>query len=105
MSNFAVIETGGKQYAVNDGDQIVIESLKEHKAGDTISFDNVVLFDDGTKTDIGMPYVAGKKVMGTIEEVGRHKKVSVVRFRAKSNYRRHYGHRQPFFKVRINVVQ
>lgn len=105
MSNFAVIETGGKQYAVNDGDSITIESLKEHKEGDTVSFDKVVLFDDGAKTEIGTPYIEGKKVTGTIEEAGRHKKVSVVRFKAKANYRRHYGHRQPFFKVRIDTVQ
>ncbi len=105
MSNFAVIETGGKQYAINDGDRITIELLKEHKEGDTVSFDKVVLFDDGTKTEIGAPYVEGKKVTGTVEEVGKYKKISVVRFRAKSNYRRHYGHRQPFLKVRIDTVQ
>ncbi|MCY4576953.1 MAG: 50S ribosomal protein L21 [Candidatus Kaiserbacteria bacterium] len=104
MSKFAVIETGGKQYAVNDGDCIDIELLKECKEGDTISFDKVLLFDDGAKTDVGMPYLEGRKVSGTVETVGRHKKVSVVRFRAKSNYRRHYGHRQPFCKVRITSI-
>lgn len=105
MNNFAVIETGGKQYAVSDGDRITVELLKEHKEGDTISFDKVVLFDDGTETEIGTPYVKGKKVTGTVEEIGKHKKISVVRFKAKSNYRRHYGHRQPFSRVRIDMVQ
>ena len=105
MSNFAVIETGGKQYAVNNGDQITIESVKKHKEGDTVSFDKVILFDDGSKAEIGTPYVEGKRVTGTIEKVGRHKKIAVVRFRSKSNYRRHYGHRQPFFKVRIDTIQ
>ena len=105
MSNFAVIETGGKQYAVSDGDRITVELLKENKEGDVVSFDKVVLFDDGTSTEIGTPYVEGKKVTGTVEEVGRHKKIAVVRFKAKSNYRRHYGHRQSFSKVRIDAVQ
>ena len=100
-----MIETGGKQYAISDGDRIMIELLKERKEGDTVSFDKVILFDDGTKTEIGAPYIEGKKVTGTIEEIGRHKKVSVVRFKAKSNYRRHYGHRQSFSKVRIDTVQ
>ena len=104
MSNFAVIETGGKQYAVSDGDRVVIELLKECKEGDTVSFDKVVLFDDGEKTDVGTPYLKGKTVTGTVEEVGRHKKISVVRFKAKSNYRKHYGHRQPFCKVRITNI-
>ena len=104
MSNFAVIETGGKQYAVSDGDRIVVELLKKYREGSSVMFDKVVLFDDGAKVEVGAPYVEGKKVTGKIEKVGRHKKVSVVRFRAKSNYRRHYGHRQPFCQVRITAV-
>ena len=104
MSNFAVIETGGKQYTVSDGDRVAIELLKNCKEGDTVSFDKVVLFDDGTKTNVGAPYLEGKKVTGTIEKIGKYKKISVVRFRAKSNYRRHYGHRQPFCEVRITAI-
>ena len=104
MSNFAVIETGGKQYAVSDGDRVVIELLKDCKEGDAVSFDKVLLFDNGEKTDVGAPYLEGKKVSATIEKVGKHKKVSVVRFKAKSNYRRHYGHRQPFCEVRITGI-
>ena len=104
MANFAIIETGGKQYAVSDGDRVVVELLQGCKAGDSVSFDKVVLLDDGEKTEVGAPYLDGKVVTGTVEEVGRHKKVSVVRFRAKSNYRRHYGHRQPFCKVHITGI-
>ena len=103
MSNFAVIETGGKQYAVSDGDRVVIELLKECQEGDSVSFDKVVLFDNGEKTEVGAPYIEGKKVTATVEKIARHKKISVVRFKAKSNYRRHYGHRQPFCEVRIKL--
>ena len=104
MSNFAVIETGGKQYAVSDGDCIHIELLKGCKEGDAVSFDKVVLFDDGAETMVGAPYLSGKKVSGTVEKVGKHKKIPVIRFRAKSNYRKRYGHRQPFCQVRIDAV-
>ena len=104
MSNFAVIETGGKQYAVSDGDHITIELLKDCKEGDEVSFDKVLLFDDGEKTAIGTPYIPEKKVTGKLEKIGRQKKIAVIRFRAKSNHRRQYGHRQPFCKVRITAV-
>lgn len=104
MSNFAVIETGGKQYAVNTDDCIVIELLKNCREGDTVTFDKVLLLDDGTDTAVGAPYLEGKAVVGTVEKVGRHKKISVIRFRAKSNHRRNYGHRQPFCRVRITEV-
>lgn len=104
MSNFVVIETGGKQYAVGSDDCIDIELLKDCKEGDTITFDKVLLFDDGTKTAVGAPYLKNKKVTGAVEKIGRQKKISVIRFRAKSNYRRHYGHRQPFCRVRITAI-
>ncbi len=104
MSNFAVIETGGKQYCVSTNTVIDIEIMDSCKEGGSVDFDRVLLFDDGTKTDIGAPYIKGKKVSGVIEKVGRKKKIPVIRFRSKSNYRRHYGHRQPFCRVRINTV-
>lgn len=104
MSAIAVIETGGKQYVVSDNDRVSIELLKGCKEGDEISFDKVLLLDDGTKTSVGAPYIANKKVTGVIEQVGKQKKVSVLRFRAKSNHRRRYGHRQPFCQVRITKV-
>ena len=104
MSNLAVIETGGKQYVVSDNDRIDVELLHNCKEGDAVSFDKVLLFDDGTKTVVGSPYLAGKKVVGTVEKVGKAKKISVIRFRAKSNHRRRYGHRQPFCRVRIAEV-
>ena len=104
MSKFAVIQTGGKQYCVRENSVIDIEIRDGYAEGDSIDFDEVLLVDDGKDTIVGSPYIAGKKVRGTVEKIGRGKKISVIRFRSKSNYRRHYGHRQPFFRVKITGV-
>lgn len=101
MANFAVIETGGKQYGVTDNDRIEVEVLAGLKEGDSVTFDKVLLFDDGTTTEVGAPYLTKKIISGVIETVGKKKKISVIRFRSKSRHRRHYGHRQPFCRVRI----
>ena len=101
---FAIIQSGGKQFCINGKDIITIEVFTGCKEGDTVTFDKVLLFDDGSKTDIGIPYIKDRKITGVIEKVGRKKKISVMRFRSKSNYRRHYGHRQPFCRVRINEL-
>ena len=106
MANFAVIQTGGKQYKVSEGDTIQIEKLKaEHKVGAKITFDEVLLVDDGKDTKIGTPHVAGAKVEAILEEEGRDKKVSVIRFRSKSRYFKNKGHRQPFAKVKISAIK
>jgi len=103
---FAVIETGGKQYKVSEGDTISIEKLSgEHKEGEKVSFDKVLLVDDGKATKIGTPYLEGSKVDATIVEEGKGKKVSVIRFRPKSRHFKKKGHRQPFTKITISVVK
>ena len=105
MANFAVIQTGGKQYTVSKGDVLKIEKLSgEHKEGDKVTFDQVLLTDDGKSTKVGTPTVSGAKVEGEIKEIGRDKKISVIRFRAKSRYHKKRGHRQPFFKVEITKI-
>ena len=102
---FAVIQTGGKQYRVSAGNLLTIEKIKgDHKEGDTITFDEVLLIDDGKETKVGDPYIKGAKVTGVLEDIGRHKKIEVTRFRSKSRHFRRYGHRQPFFKVKIATV-
>ena len=104
---FAVIETGGKQYTVSKGDTITIEKLAgEHKEGDKVSFDKVLLVDDGKNTSIGTPYIPKATVSGTISEIGRAKTVLVVKYRQKnrSGWKRN-GHRQPFFKVKIDALK
>lgn len=108
--NFAVIKTGGKQYVVAKGDLVTIEKLGSRsktvdlKKGDAITFDEVLLTDDGKTTNIGKPLLAGAKVTGTVFSVGRLPKLEVVKYKAKSNYLKRRGHRQPFVKVKIDNI-
>ncbi len=103
---FAIIETGGKQYRVVVGDVIQIEKLNDNlKEGDAVVFDKVLLIDNGTdSTDIGTPYIAGAKVSGTLTEIGRNAKVTVIKYKQKSRYLKKNGHRQPFFAVKIEKI-
>lgn len=103
---FAVITTGGKQYKVAVGDVVTIEKLgNDFKAGDKITFDKVLLVDDGKDTTIGTPYIKGAKVEGIFQSAGRAKKVTVVKYLQKSRYLKKNGHRQPFSKVKISSIQ
>ena len=103
---FAVIHTGGKQYTVSKGDIIAIEKLSgTHKQGDKVTFDKVLLMDDGKDTTIGMPYITKASVTGTITEIGRAPKILVVHYKQKSRYYKKNGHRQPFFKVKIDALK
>lgn len=106
---FAVIQTGGKQYKVSEGGLVSVEKIKtkgtEYKKGDKISFDKVLLVDDGKDTTIGTPYIDGAKVDAEIVEIGRARKVMVVKYKQKSRYLRRNGHRQPFFKVKIVSIK
>jgi len=105
-TEFAVIETGGKQYKVSKGDTITIEKMKgEFKDGDKITFDKVLLVDDGKDTTIGMPYIETAKVEGILKEIGKAKKIEVIKYKAKSNYFKRRGHRQPYFKVEISGIK
>ena len=103
--DFAIIETGGKQYGVAAGDVVKIEKIKgEFKEGDKVSFDKVLLVE-GAEVSVGAPYVAGVAVSGTISEIGRSKKVTVIKYKQKSRYFKKNGHRQPFFKVKIETIK
>jgi len=105
MSTFAVIETGGKQYRVSDGNIITIERLQgDHSTGDKIVFNEVLMIDNGTTSDIGTPLLAGKKVEAELLEVGRADKVTVIRYKSKSRYFKKRGHRQPFMRVKITAI-
>ena len=101
---FAVIQTGGKQYKVSEGDVLRIEKLPDNKAGDKITFDQVLLVDDGTATKVGAPYIAGAKVSASLQEEGQGKKVLVVKYRPKSRYFKKNGHRQPYAEVKIEKI-
>jgi large subunit ribosomal protein L21 len=103
---FAVINTGGKQYKVSEGGLVSIEKIKgEYKKGDKLSFDKVMLVDDGKDTTIGTPYIVGAKVDGEIVEIGRTRKVMVIKYKQKSRYLKRNGHRQPFFKIKITSIK
>ena len=103
---FAVIQTGGKQYKVSKGSLVSIEKIKgEYKTGDKLSFDKVLLVDDGKDTTIGMPYIKGAKVDAEIAEIGRARKILIIKYKQKSRYLRRNGHRQPFFKVKITSIK
>jgi large subunit ribosomal protein L21 len=103
---FAVIKTGGKQYKVSLGSVLSVEKIKgEYAVGDKLVFDKVLLVDDGKNTTIGTPYITGAKVSAEITEIGRAKKVLVVKYKQKSRYLRRNGHRQPFFKVKITSIK
>lgn len=95
---------------VSPGALVTIEKLgrgastQEVKKGDTLTFSDVLLTDDGKKTTIGTPLLEGKKVTATVYSVGRAKKVEVVKYKAKSNYFKRRGHKQPEIKVKIDTV-
>ena len=105
MAKIAIIETGGKQYVVEQDSVLKVEKIKgDHKVGDTISFDNVLLTDDGKNTEIGAPYVKGAKVSAELIEEGRNQTVTVIKYRQKSRYFKKRGHRQPYAKIKITAL-
>lgn len=100
MAKIAIIETGGKQYLVQEGTVLNVEKLSGGKDG-KVTFDKVLLTDDGKDTKIGAPHLSGAKVSAEIMEEGRAKKINVIRYREKSRHFKKRGHRQPYTKVRI----
>ena len=102
---YAVIQTGGKQYRVEPGKTIVVETLPGDE-GAQVVFDQVLLVSagDGGNVNIGKPIVAGAKVTGQIVEQGRGEKLVVFKFRRRKNYRRKTGHRQPFTALEITGI-
>jgi len=100
----AVIETGGKQYLVSEGQKIKIEKLNAKPAG-KINFDRVLLIFDGQKTLIGAPYLKGASVEAAVEKIGRREKAIVFRYHSKTRYRKKKGHRQYFIEVEIKKIK
>lgn len=99
----AIIETGGKQYKVAEGDTLFIEKLPV-EAGDTVTFDKVLAVLDGDKATFGAPVVEGAKVTASVVKNGKGKKVIVFKYKPKKGYRRKQGHRQPYTKVTIGKI-
>jgi large subunit ribosomal protein L21 len=103
---FAVIQTGGKQYKVKVGDEIKIEKISgDHKEGDKVVFDKVLLVDNGSDTTIGTPFIEKAQVTATITKVGRLAKVNVIKYKQKSKYFKKNGHKQPYFQVKIEELK
>ncbi|WP_440254120.1 50S ribosomal protein L21 [Dialister succinatiphilus] len=100
---YAIIKTGGKQYVVEEGKVISIEKL-DVEEGAEVTFDEVLLVS-GDDVKIGQPNVAGAKVRGKVLEQGKERKIRIFKYKAKSNYRRRQGHRQPFTKVKIEKIE
>ncbi|MBO5653046.1 MAG: 50S ribosomal protein L21 [Clostridia bacterium] len=101
---FAVIETGGKQYKVVEGDQIFVEKL-EVAEGETITFESVKALMVGEKLEIGAPTVAGAKVTAKVLKNGKAKKIYVMKYKSKKNEKKKQGHRQPYTKVEILSIE
>ena len=99
----AIIETGGKQYRVSEGDMLFIEKL-EAEAGNEVTFDRVLAIINGETTNFGAPTVAGAKVTAEVVKNGRAKKIIVYKMKPKKNYRRKQGHRQPYTQVKISKI-
>ena len=101
---YAVIEACGKQYKVTKGDVVFFEKL-DVEEGKKVTFDKVVLLSEEGKVEVGAPYVKGIKVEGKVVEHGKGKKIVVYKYKAKKNYRRTQGHRQPYTKVEITKIK
>lgn len=100
---YAVFETGGKQYRVQEGDVLFIEKVAGNE-GESLNFDKVLLVSNGEEVKVGKPYVDGVSVTGNIVEHGKARKIIVYKFKRKKDYRKKQGHRQPYTKVRIEKI-
>ncbi len=100
---FAIIETGGKQYKVNEGDILFIEKLDVNE-GDTVTFDKVLAVRDGDKFVCGNPCVEGATVTANVVKNGKGKKIHVLKYKPKKNEKKKIGHRQPYTKVQITKI-
>ena len=101
---YAIIEACGKQYKVTEGDVVFFEKL-DAEEGKKVTFDKVILVSDDKKVQVGNPYVKGIKVEGKVISHDKSKKILVFKYKAKKNYRRTQGHRQPYTKVEITNIK
>jgi large subunit ribosomal protein L21 len=101
---YAIIETGGKQYRVKEGDTLRVEKLP-FRPGETLEFDNVLLVRDGDEVRIGNPVLSGACVLAKVIAQGKSRKILVFKYKPKKNYRKRYGHRQPYTEIRIEKIE
>lgn len=100
----AVIETGGKQYIVSVGDILDVELMGELKEGEKITFDKVLMVDNGKDATLGTPYIDGAKITATCQGLKKGEKITIIRYKAKSNRDRKIGHRQKYTRVKIDSL-
>ena len=100
---YAVIKTGGKQYRVEEGDKLRVESLDADE-GETISLESVLMVCDGDKVSVGSPELAGASVSAKVLSHGRGKKIDIIKFRRRKHYRRQMGHRQSYTELKIEGI-
>lgn len=100
---FAIIETGGKQYKVNEGDILFVEKL-DAEEGSSVTFDKVLAVSDNSEFKVGAPYIEGATVSANIVKNGKGKKIYVMTYKSKKNEKRKMGHRQPYTKVQISAI-
>ncbi len=101
---YAIVKTGGKQFKVAPGDQIVVEKLSE-QPGETVILTDVVLVSNENGTTVGTPFVDGASVTAKVLEQGKARKIIVFKYKAKKNYHKKQGHRQPFTKLQMESIQ
>ena len=101
---YAIIKTGGKQYRVSEGDSIFVEKL-EAAEGEVVTFDEVIAVSKEDALVVGKPFVEGAKVTAKVEKQGKARKILVFKYKAKATHRRRQGHRQPFTKVVIEIIE
>lgn len=101
---YAIIKTGGKQYKVAEGETVQVEKL-DAEIGAEVVFDEVLTVVNDADVKIGKPVVEGAKVTAKIVEQGKAEKIFVFKYKAKSNYRKRQGHRQPFTAVEITKIE
>jgi large subunit ribosomal protein L21 len=100
---YAVIQTGGKQYRVAEGDTLRIEKLVADE-GATVEIDKVLMVADGDNVRVGQPFIEGGKVTATVKSQGRAKKVHIIKFRRRKHHMKHQGHRQWFTELTITGI-
>ena len=100
---YAVIQTGGKQYRVAEGDTLKVEKIVADE-GASVELDKVLMVADGEKVTVGKPYVEGGKVMATVKAHGRGDKVKIIKFRRRKHHLKRQGHRQWFTELKITGI-